>query len=132
VRGAVAAAAVEICRTPVSLLFALHTRIGTDRASLGLDTGAAETAIDRESAAARGLSGLKPNGFSMGVTGVREPRFRSPAVAVDFGAGPRSIPIDVGRAGASCGSDGLLGLDAIQGCAFVLSDRALAVACSAR
>ncbi len=147
---------VEICRSSGSLLYALRTRIGTGaaspgskletslgskleaslgldlEASLGLDTGAAETVLDGRSVVARGLTGLKPSGFSMGVTGVREPRFRSPAVAMDFGAGARSIPVDVGHAGASCGADGLLGLDAVRGCAFVLSDRSLAIACAPR
>jgi hypothetical protein len=122
-----------VCRVDGSpfrnLLFGLGASVAGMRAVLTLDTGASATILDMSRPAAKSLQDLQPDGFESGVSGVREPLFRSAPIAVDFGAGERKMPVRIGVPQGGCGADGLIGMDAVRSCVLAMSDRSVTVTC---
>jgi len=55
--------------------------------------------------------------------------FQSVPVLVDFGGGPRRLSVAIGPNADGCGSQGLLGMDALAGCRWVFGNAAFAMSC---
>ncbi len=123
----------SVCRVDTSafrnLLFGVHTRIAETHALLTLDTGATTTILDATRSVAKNLVALQHDGYQTGVGGAREPIFRSAPLSIDFGAGTRELAVRVGSPHGGCGPDGLLGMDALQGCVVAMSYRSVGLTC---
>lgn len=129
-------AEVRICSTTQSpipnLLFAVLTATQGGEGWLSLDSGAAVTKMTNASPLVRGVE-LEPGGETQGVAGRRQTYFRARELSMTFAGHPVSVDAGVvEEMGSDCGPDGLLGLDAIGQCAFVLGKEALAIACTSR
>jgi hypothetical protein len=125
---------VEVCvvtAAPVpNKLFAIRVRVGEREGWLQLDTGADATSITQGSALVDGLA-LEPGGTTMGLAG--QPREYSLARDVVLTFAGHSVATSahvVERVGPTCGSDGLLGLDAVGRCALIMGSQAVAIACT--
>jgi hypothetical protein len=124
---------VQICSAAESLipnlLFAVLTRTQNGEGWLSLDSGAAVTKVTNASPLVRGVE-LEPGGETVGVAGRRQTYSRARELSMTFAGHPVSVDAAVvEKLGLDCGPDGLLGLDAIGQCAFVLGKESLAIAC---
>jgi hypothetical protein len=124
---------LRACRSDAApipnLVYAVRVGSAAGEAWLTLDTGADETAIRRGSPLVEGVA-LQPGGRSMGVAG-RASSFEV-APGLPLRVGEQDVTVDAQVAPGDpqgCGPDGLLGLDALGGCALVLGRDALALAC---
>jgi hypothetical protein len=122
-----------LCRVDTSpfrnLLFGLGATLAGVHVVLTLDTGASTTILDMTRPVANSLRDLQPDGFQTGVSGVREPIFRTAPMAMDFGAGERKMSVRIGVPQGGCGADGLIGMDAVRSCVVAMSDRGVALTC---
>lgn len=96
---------------------------------LQLDTGAGVTSIARGSGLIRGAE-LAEGGETTGLAGKPEIYQLARQIELSFAGHRVMIDADVADSGHACGADGLLGLDAVGRCAFVLGEASLAIACS--
>lgn len=112
-------------------LYTIRTLVGGVATSLTIDTGATTTSIQDGIPAAHVLRAKPGTGRDqMGVAGKRVRVFQSVPVDVDFGAGPRRLPVGVGPSAGGCGSQGRLGMDALAGCRWVFGSAAFAMSCA--
>lgn len=112
-------------------LYVIRTLIDGIPTSLTIDTGATTTSIRDGIPAARALRARPGTGRDqMGIAGERVRVFQSTPVDVDFGGGPRTLSVGVGRSAGGCNSQGLLGMDALAGCRFVFGSAAFAMSCT--
>jgi hypothetical protein len=112
-----------------NLLFALPVSVRGKEGSLVIDTGARVTKLAPDSGLVQGLR-LEPGGETTGVAGVAQSFALTRGLEVRFAGHAVTLDARVaGRGHGVCGRDGLLGLDALSGCAVVLGARDLALAC---
>lgn len=126
---------LEICseRAPLpNRLFAVRVSVGGESASLILDSGAAHSKLNAASRAARRLPGPLEDGTSTGLNGVVDPVKVARRVRVSLGKHDGTADVRVGPLRNSCGPDGILGLDVIRDCVFVLGEERVAYACEMR
>ena len=117
----------------VNRLYMIRTMIDGVEASLTIDTGATSTTIRENTPAARALRSKPGTGRDeMGIGGRRVRVFQSAPVELDFGGGARRIAVGVGANAGGCGSDGLLGMDALQGCRWIFARTGIAMSCVKR
>lgn len=112
-----------------NLLYAVQVTAGNGEVWLGLDTGAGETSIAAGNPLVAGLE-LEAGGETMGVAG--SPQSYSIARDLDISFAGSRTTVDaqvVEKTHGGCGLDGLLGRDALNPCALVLAQDALALAC---
>jgi hypothetical protein len=128
--------AAKVCSEVAPLrnrLFAVPVSVGGERASLALDSGAAHSKLSPTSPAARGLEGsLEDGGTSTGLSGVADAFKIARRVSVQLGKHAATIDLRVGSNRNTCGPDGILGLDVMSRCAFVLAEQRIAFACGTR
>ena len=127
---------VKVCRAAESpipnLLFALSTTTHNGEGWLKLDSGAAVTKITSASPLLRGVE-LEPGGETVGLAGRRHKYSLARRLSMSFAGHPKLVDAAVVQEmEPGCGPDGLLGMDAIARCAFVLGRKSLAIACEAR
>jgi hypothetical protein len=73
---------------------------------------------------------LEPGGEAMGVAGKGRPYRLARGLTITFAG--HEVTLDaqvVDRSGDECGPVGRLGLDAMGGCAFIMGEDRLAIAC---
>jgi hypothetical protein len=111
-------------------LYLIRTLVDGIATSLTIDTGATSTSISDGIPAAHALRRRPGTGRDqMGIGGTRVRVFQSAPVLVDFGGGPRRLSIAVGPNADGCGSQGVLGMDALAGCRWVFGNAAFAMSC---
>ena len=114
-------------------LFAVTASVAGEPASLILDSGAAHSKLSSTSRAARKLEGrLEDGGTSTGLSGVVDAVKLARRVPINLGTHAATADVRVSPVGNACGPDGILGLDVIRSCAFVLADERIAFACGTR
>src|SRR5581483_11273598 len=102
-------------------LYASAVLLDGAQATLLIDTGATQTMLAAESAAARSFGDRAvPGGGARGVGGAVQKMERVPAVGVTRGGAVATIDVGIGTARNNCGPDGLLGMDALARCVLVL------------
>jgi hypothetical protein len=128
--------AARICAEPGALrnrLFAVTASVAGEPSSLILDSGAAHSKLSSTSRAARTLeSRLEDGATSTGLSGVVDAVKLARRVPVNLAMHAATADVRVGTVKSSCGRDGILGLDVIRSCAFVLADERIAFACGTR
>lgn len=125
---------VQVCvetDAPVpNLLYAIQVTTEDGKAWLGLDTGAGKTSISAGNPLVAGLE-LEAGGETMGVAGRPQPYSIAPDLQISFAGFRATVDAKVVEmTHGGCGSDGLLGRDALNQCALVLTRAALAFACN--
>jgi hypothetical protein len=122
---------VRVCRSTEAavpnLLFGVLVT-NDEEGWLQLDTGAGVTSIAGDSGLIRGAA-LREGGEIMGLAGKPETNQVARQVALSFASHSTTVDAEVTSSGHPCGADGLLGLDAVAECAFVMSETSLAVTC---
>jgi hypothetical protein len=113
-------------------LFAVQASVGGERASLLLDSGAAHSKLSRTSRAARKLKAPLEEGTSTGLRGVVDKVKVARRLPVRLGKHAATADVRIGSGESTCGPDGLLGLDVIRTCAFLLAEERVAYACDGR
>jgi len=113
-------------------LFTLQASVGGEQASMLLDSGAAHSKLSSTSRAAQKLTAPLEDGTSTGLSGVVDRIKIARQLPVRLGMHAATADVRIGSGKSSCGGDGLLGLDVIRGCAFVLAEERIAFACGAR
>jgi len=124
--------ALTICseRAPLpNRLFAVRASVGGESASMILDSGAAHSKLNAASRAARRLPGPLEDGTSTGLSGVPDSVQIARRVRVSLGKHAGTADLRVGPLRNSCGPDGILGLDVIRECAFVMGEDRIAYEC---
>ena len=128
--------AAKVCSEAAPLrnrLFAVSVSVGSERASLALDSGAAHSKLSTTSPAARGLEGsLEDAVTSTGLRGVADAVKIARRVHVRLGKHAATVDVRVGPNRNTCSPDGILGLDVMSSCAFVLAEQRIAFACATR
>jgi hypothetical protein len=112
-----------------NLLYAVRVAVGQREGTLVLDTGAKVTAVRAKSGLARGLR-RAPGGTTTGISGRPHAYSVARRSTVAFAGYRRTLDVRLTDAkAAACGSDGLLGVDAVGGCALVLGREDAAITC---
>jgi hypothetical protein len=113
-------------------LYALPATVVGVPTSLLLDSGSTDTEVRRDSPTARALAGrTTEGGRTMGISGNEEKRLRAAGVDVGFAGRLRPLDVSIGAATSTCAPDGLLGMDALRGCALVLGAGEVGMVCEA-
>lgn len=124
---------VQVCgstKDPVpNLLFAITVSAGGRKGMLLVGSGACVTKLVKNSALLRGVR-LAPGGQTTGLAGKPQPFRLARGLEMEFGDYRARVDARVvDKPHGRCGADGILGLDALAGCAVVFSDRDLAITC---
>lgn len=125
---------LRVCReedAPIAnLAYAIAVTARDRTAWLQLDTGAGISSIRSGSGLVEGMR-LEPGGEVMGVAGRSQGYLVAPSLPISFGGFDVSVDAQVVESNhGNCGPDGLLGRDALGGCALVLGQGSLAIGCS--
>ncbi len=115
-----------------NLVFAIPATSANGDGVLLLDSGATSTKLVARSPLIAGMK-LEAGGETTGLSGERQTF--SIARGLTLGFAEYQVAVDsqvAGMGDASCGADGLLGLDALRECAIVLGSRDVALACGTR
>ena len=111
-------------------LYAIPATLAGTSTFLLLDSGATDTEVLRDSSPARALAGkTTEGGRTMGISGSEEKRLRAPGTPVEFAGAHRTLDVSIGAATSPCAPDGLLGIDALRGCAMVLGAGEVGMVC---
>jgi hypothetical protein len=95
-----------------------------------IDTGATSSLLQPESPLSKQLSGrASASGNAQGVGGEAKKMRKVPNVAIELGGAKAIVPISIGGSAPSCGTDGLLGIDALRRCVLVLGQSSFAFTC---
>jgi Aspartyl protease len=127
---------VQVCGstkdTVPNLAFAVAVSAARGQGMMLLDTGAGVTKVVAQSALLRDVS-LAPGGRTTGLAGKHQAYRLADKLGLTFGGYHTRVDARVvEKTREACGTDGLVGLDALGQCAVVLGDRDLALACGAR
>jgi hypothetical protein len=127
---------VQICgslRDSVpNLVFAVPVSSANGDGTLLLDSGATSTKLVARSPLIAGMR-LEAGGKTTGLAGERQEFSIARGLRLGFAGYEATVDSQVaGMGDASCGADGLLGLDALRECAIVLGSRDVALACGTR
>ena len=121
--------------TPVpNLVFVIPVKVGNNDALLILDSGANRTKIAEDRpvgkafAAGAESKGRKEMGIGGGTHNVKE----ISGVEIRLGDYSKKLDINLGKSAKGPGIDGILGLDFIRDCAFIMSDKKMAQVCGTK
>jgi hypothetical protein len=115
-----------------NLAVAIPVAAGRQRGIVTVDTGATITRLTAGSRLIRGVR-LRHGGEASGLSGNPQLYALAPDLRIEFGGYAATVDARVSDAsGQDCGPDGLLGLDAIRGCALVIGAGDFAIACGTR
>jgi hypothetical protein len=131
---AAASTGTRVCRNRDSpfanRLYAAPISTGNLEGTMLIDTGATSSIALPSSPIAVALSGrASVTGHTQGVGGTATITRKVPGVALKFGGGEGTVSFTIGGAPSSCGTDGLLGMDALRGCRMVLGQSTFAWSC---
>ena len=117
--------------SPVAnLVFAIPVTIRNHEGALILDTGAKATKLVSSSRLVRGVALEGAGGRTTGVSGTEQSYSLARPLDVKFAGYTATLAPRVAEATAgACGSEGLLGLDALGRCALVLGRKDVAIKC---
>jgi Aspartyl protease/gag-polyprotein putative aspartyl protease len=124
----------EVCRNAASpfenRLYAAPIQVAGMKALMLVDSGATGTLVVPASPLAAGLtSRISGTNHTQGIGGVVQNTGKVPDVRLARGGTATSITLAIGGSAPSCGSDGLLGMDALRQCTLVLAAHAFAWSC---
>jgi hypothetical protein len=111
-------------------LYSTAVRLDGVPATLLVDSGATRTMLASTSQAAEAFAQRSvASGQSQGVGGQAEKVRRIPSVSVVRGGATAIVDLGLGTVGRLCGTDGLLGMDALRHCVATMSDSRFALTC---
>ena len=113
-------------------LYTVPVTADTIAGTMLVDTGATSTLAAPSSSIAGALKGrASERTKARGVGGNAQVMAKVPGVKLEYGGASSTLAVTIGGAQPPCEADGLIGMDALRRCVFVLGETAFAWSCDA-